>query len=122
MATVTVEATWRLNRVEINTPSGLPGVVSGYPELLLEDAGKAFGSMPQPAVSRVFDSVLDDTVMVDGVEVSFETVTVALEQFIRKWQVENETNPPPPIAKAAELTPVPPQPKLGDKPFGPPKR
>jgi len=142
--TVSVAASWRLGRVEINTPLGVPQSVVGYGEVLLqepekpsEDAnifrvsgmpfaggepGKIYGTMPGAPVFRTIEDVLKDTIDVNGTPVSFEAILEVMRGFMEKWRIEDAEKPmtPPPTPQAAELTPmiseptVPPQPKPGD--------
>src|SRR4029077_13866214 len=96
--TVTVDATWRLARVEFNTPYNIPGTVFGQGEVLLQEPAtpspgaamlhvrnpmplgdieepvKTYGTMRGAMITRNVNDVLEETVTVDGVEVSFATV------------------------------------------------
>jgi hypothetical protein len=112
MTTVTVDATWRLNRVEFNTLHGTQWDVRGNGEVLLQesDAGapailgagvgkegekKTYGAMPSGSVVRLTDAVAVETVDVDGVAISFATVMAALPLFFERWRTEDAERPPP---------------------------
>jgi hypothetical protein len=126
--TVSVDATWRLARVEIAMPRGVPGSVVGYTEVMLTEPAtpseganilrsglpladpKAYGVMPGATVARPLDAVLDETVEVEGLTLSFTNVMDALKEFTRRWRVEDVAKPPPQTLApvAAELTPMSP--------------
>lgn len=121
MVTVSVAASWRLGRVEISTPLGVPQSITGYGELLLQEPeqpsegaaifrgmpfagaepGKTYGTMPGASVQRLLDDVLKDTIDVNGTAISFEAVLEVLKGFFEKWRVEDQTKPP--------VTPIAPQ-------------
>jgi hypothetical protein len=109
--TVTVEATWRIPRVEFNTPFNGVSTVVGYSEALLKSAdGKTdVGTMQGDTIHRDFVAVIDDTVEIDGTTINFKTVAEAVMKFIEKWRLEDAVLPepaaPPP---GAPLTQVPP--------------
>jgi hypothetical protein len=146
--TVTVDATWRLARVEFNTPYNVPGTVFGQGEVLLQETAtpspgaamlhvrkptplgdaeeptKTYGTMRGAMITRNVDDVLQDTVTVDGADVSFETVMSTLEMFFQKWRVEDENAPPPTMpdpsivaprvrVPGVPVTPMPAPPKAG---------
>jgi hypothetical protein len=101
--TTTVDATWRVGRVEIDTPNGAPGTVRGVGEVVIaQPAGGergsgliTFGSIVGESVSRKIDDVLSDTVeMSGGTSVSWLTVMEAIPLFIEKWRTEDIQNPP----------------------------
>jgi hypothetical protein len=108
--TVTVEATWRIPRVEFNTPFNGVSTVVGYSEALLKSAdGKTdLGTMQGDTIHRDFVTVIDDTVEIDGATINFKTVAEAVMKFIEKWRLEDAVLPepaaPPP---GAPLTAVP---------------
>ena len=129
--TVSVAATWRLSRVEFNTPYNAPHVVLGYGEMLLEEPdGKAYGTMPSERVQRSIAEVVEETVEINGTTVSFDTILQALPKFFEKWRVEDLEKPPPPaevptdIPTPATMTPVvraqltPPEEEGTPKPIG----
>ena len=131
--TVSVAASWRLARVEFYTPYNGAHSVQGYGEVLLEEPaapspgaatllapqatgeGKVYGAMPAAKVQRQLETVMDDTVEVEGTTVAFSTVIEAMKLFFDKWRIEDIENPPltPPepttmsIPQAADLTPMP---------------
>jgi len=133
MVTVSVAASWRLGRVEINTPYGVPWSISGYGEILLQEpetpsegasifrgmpfAGgepsKTYGSMPGAPVMRALDAVMNDSVEIDGETTTFAEVIEVMKAFFEKWRVEDAAKPPvTPLmpGPGAELTPIPPPP------------
>ena len=127
--TVSVAATWRLSRVEFNTPHNGRYNVLGFGEVLLEEPAEAspgatilqttadakvYGAMPSSRVSRAIDTVNEDTVVVEGTTVSFAAIMEALPLFFEKWRIEDLENPPAAIPeatmaipKAAHFTPMP---------------
>ena len=136
--TVSVDATWRLARVEISTPRDVPGgSVVGYTEVMLAEPAtpsegasvlrtglpfsdpKTYGVMPGATVARPLDTVLDETVEVEGLTLSMTNVMDALKEFTRRWRVEDVAKPPPQTLApvATEVTPMPQEP---DRPFTPP--
>jgi len=125
--TVSVEATWRMSRVEFLAPWSPTGMIQGYGEVLLqepsspskgadifhtpmmalaEEGKKTYGTMPGAPVSRPINTVLEEKVDVDGQTISFETVMQALSQFMSQWRAEDAAKPPP----AAYMPPPPPEP------------
>jgi hypothetical protein len=124
MVEVTVDASWRMARVEFNTPYDPNGTVIGFGEVLLSDPttpvsgmrgnGKAYGAMPGATVTRTLSEVVDESVEIDGASVTFGMVMGAMEDFMRKWLVEDESKPEPgPVPPAEALTEVP---QLGEQP------
>jgi hypothetical protein len=132
MVDVTVNATWRLSRVEFNLPHSVPQGVVGYGEVLLQEAAgqeasimrrrspnpmggitpdpKTYGSMPSDMVVRgITPEVLAEEIQFDGNTVSFEATLGALAAFFAKWRAEDAAKPvePPPLPEGAALTPVP---------------
>jgi len=139
--TVSVAASWRLGRVEINTPLGVPQSVVGYGEVLLQEPekpseganifrvsgmpfaggepGKIYGTMPGAPVFRTIEDVLKDTIDVNGTPVSFEAILEVMRGFMEKWRIEDASKPPvTPMTPGpgAELTPIPPPPLPPDIP------
>jgi hypothetical protein len=129
--TITVDATWRLSRVEFNLPHSMTQTVMGYGEVLLQKAKSAgpeadilksrstnpdtYGSMPGAPVNRsLTPEVLAETIDIEGKPVSLEALVVALGQFFEKWRVEDIDMPTPlqTVPQAAKLTPVPPPPLI----------
>ena len=136
MPTVTVDATWRLSRVELMLPhSGMPQSIMGYGEVLLKEAAGAgpeaailqrraprsdagdgpmtYGSMPSDTVMRqITPELLADTVGDVGKEVSLSDTLQVLAMFFEKWRVEDVGKPPETVAGAVPppepLTPMPP--------------
>jgi len=101
--TTSVDATWRVGRVEIDTPHDKPGTVKGVGEVVIaQPAGGArsaglitFGAIPGDSVTRKIDDVMGDTVeMAGGTTVSWLTVMEAIPLFIEKWRTEDIQNPP----------------------------
>jgi hypothetical protein len=110
--TVSVDATWRLARVEIAMPRDMPGNVIGYTEVMLTEPAtpseganvlrsglpfadpKTYGVMPGATVARPLDTVLDETVEVEGLTLSMTNVMDALKEFTRRWRVEDVAKPP----------------------------
>lgn len=135
--TVSVDATWRLSRVEILTPLHMPdtGTVIGYTEVMLAEPAtpsegadvlrsglrstdpKIYGAMPGAQVARPIDTSMDETVEVDGITLSLTQTLDAIKEFVRRWRAEDMAKPPPTMPVAASLTPVPHPP---DRPFTPP--
>lgn len=130
MAEVTVDASWRMSRVEFNTPYAPGGTIVGFGEVLLQEpstpvpgvfrgrgagagAGKTYGTMPGATVTRVLVEVADDKVEIDGVTVSFSQAMQAMESFLQKWLVEDAEKPEPGAVPSEEPTSVP---VLGAKP------
>ena len=130
--TVTVEATWRMQRVEFVTPYSVTGIVTGYGEVLLQESTegggaqilrdprmaetKTYGTMPAGMISRSIDAVKDETVEInDGtVIVTFATLMEAMESFLRKWRTEDQEIPmiePMAPPAAVPLTPMPEMPE-----------
>jgi hypothetical protein len=123
--TVSVDATWRLSRVEFNTRHDVPWDVRGIGEVLLQEAtepapilGKGtrdgekvtYGVMPSAPVSRLIDDVMEDTVDFNGETVSFKAIMDVLPLFFQKWRTEDESKPPPTpmvVPQAAPETPMP---------------
>lgn len=113
MPTVSVDATWRMTRFEINAPHTTAAAVYGYSEVLLQvpsskDGEKVtYGAMPGKLISRVVNDVLEETVDVNGKPVSFTMVLESLEAFCNKWKVEDESKPPPEPAANMDVNPPP---------------
>ena len=125
---VTVNATWRLSRVEFNTRHNTPWDVRGMGEVLLQEAEggpgaailghgfesdgkKTYGAMPSASVTRLLDDeTMNDTIEVDGKVIHFASVVACLNAFMEKWRVEDEQKPPvaPPQPQAAPETEMPP--------------
>jgi len=138
MTVVTVEATWRMNRVEFVAPHSESGTVIGYGEILLEEPdapGGIYGVLPAEAISRQMADVMQETVDVQGMTVTFDFAVAALEAFFERWRSEDEEELPPPempLPRAAPLTEMPerlpppaytdtvPPPTPGDWPAPPP--
>jgi hypothetical protein len=137
--TVSVDATWRLSRVEFNTQHNMPWDVRGMGEVLLQEAtesapilGKGtrdgekvtYGAMPSTPVSRLIDDVMEETVDVGGTAVSFKTIMDALPLFFEKWRTEDADTPMPTMSapQAAKETEMPPlrTPPKTDTPPPPP--
>jgi hypothetical protein len=143
MAEVSVNATWRLSRLEFYTPYNVPHSVTGYGEVLLEPsapgdvppvfrsrpgalgeaeppATKAYGTMPGATVARALDAVLEETVEVDGKPVTFASVVDSLKAFMEKWRLEDAEKPVAPTAMGrvpgVPLTPMPPTPPNSEPP------
>ena len=132
--TISVAATWRLSRVEFDTPHNAAHNVLGYGEVLLEEPEeelsgsqilrsqataetKVYGTMPGAKVTRDIAAVMDDTVYIgDGTLVSFSAVMEALPQFFEKWRVEDLEAPPVPEATMA----IPPPAHFSPMPIGTP--
>ena len=131
---VNVLATWRMSRVEFQTPYNVPGTVRGHGEVLLEEPEKpsdgaeimrtnvqpfgeaepdkkVYGTMPGAQVSRFIGDVMQETVEVEGKQVIFSEVMDALKAFMEKWRVEDAGKPVAftPIGRVAPmpLTPMP---------------
>src|SRR6188508_3249187 len=49
-----------------------------------------YGVMPGPSISRGISIVLEETVDVDGVTISFDTILKAMGAFFQKWKTEDE--------------------------------
>jgi hypothetical protein len=134
MAEVTVDATWRLSRMEFTTPYNMPGSVRGNGEVLLRESGvpsdgasvlrgqpaplgeiepdaKVYGTMPGATVVRSLDdALLADTITVDDKLITFETVYEQLQQFMEKWRVEDAEKPPVAFTMNDRPSPPPPVP------------
>jgi hypothetical protein len=131
MAEVTVDASWRMSRVEFNTPYDPGGTIVGFGEVLLQEpttpipgmrrqrggangSAKSYGTMQGETVTRVLADVAEEEIEIDGVKVTFSTAMQAMEKFLQKWLVEDEGKPEPGrVPPAEELTPVA---VLGEKP------
>ena len=127
--TVSVNATYRLSRVEISSPHVPAGTVNGYSEILLEspsgeasaalaslrstrgDAGKTLGIMPGDTISRTTAEAVNDTVDVDGVVFSFQDILKVLGLFFEKWRAEDAGKPE---AETITPPPMPPLPGIMD--------
>jgi hypothetical protein len=109
--TVSVDATWRMARVEIFEPHSDTGTVNGYGEVLIEeptgtaskmpgitpygDKSSTLGVMPGAKVIRVVGDVLNDAVDVgDGKMILFGDLLEAMALFMEKWRVEDEETRP----------------------------
>ena len=139
MVTVSVEASWRLSRVEFNLPHSLTQNVMGYGEVLLQEADgagpeaailrsrsipfgeadpKTYGSMPSTMVTRALTpEVLAETIDIEGTQVSLEDLMGALNDFFEKWRVEDASKPPIeplPTPEAEAVTPIPATPLIPD--------
>ena len=114
MVKVTVDATWRLSRVEFHMPATTEnGVVNGFGEVLLKNGDKSYGKMPGDTIMRPLGDVMKDVVELDGKPIEFSTVLVALGTFMEKWRLEDEVNPP--VGRATEPVTVdgtPPNPPM----------
>lgn len=139
MAEVTVDATWRMSRVEFNTPYEPTGTIVGFGEVLLQApsspspeaasilrprhqgaSGKTYGTMQGATVTRVLADVLDQEIDIEGVgKVSFSQAMAAMEKFLQTWLVEDEQKPEVGrVPQTEELTPVAvlgPPPPMGDE-------
>ncbi len=114
--TVSVDATHRLSRCEINGPFSSTGTVSGHTEIVLQQPAQpsegseifqkhlqpmengesiTYGVMPGVIISRVFSDVVDDTIEVDGKTIKFGTVAQAFVEFLEKWRKEDISKPLP---------------------------
>jgi hypothetical protein len=68
-----------------------------------------YGVMPGPSISRGISIVLEETVDVDGVTISFDTILKAMGAFFQKWKTEDEeTHLPEPSAMMAPTAITPP--------------
>ena len=136
MPNVTVDATWRLSRVELMLPHSLPQNIMGYGEVLLKEAAGAgpeaaimqrrgapkgdagngpatYGSMPSDSVMRqITPELLADTVGDPGKEVTLGDTLQVLAMFFEKWRVEDVGKPPETVVGAVPPpeppTPMPP--------------
>jgi len=114
--TVTVDATWRMSRVEFSQPHSSTGSVTGYGEVLLQEPAepspgaailrngtpspfmveqKTYGTMPGGVVTRSISSVMEETVEIsEGTLVlSFAQVFEAMEAFLVRWRAEDQDKP-----------------------------
>jgi hypothetical protein len=125
--TVSVDATWRMSRVEIFEPHSTTGTVDGYGEVLIEqpsgtktnmpgvtphgDSSTTLGVMQGSKITRVIGDVLSDTVDVGaGKMVSFSELMEAMRLFMEQWRIEDEETRPESLApQAVPLTPMPPE-------------
>ena len=107
---VTVEATWRMSRIEFNSQHKAPATVVGYSELLLEPKGgdaevfdkETGGIMPGAPISRPLDdTTLNDTIEVDGKTIHFASVVACLNAFMEKWRIEDANLPSPKFMRPA---------------------
>jgi len=130
--TVSVDASWRMSRVEFQTPHGVPGVVQGVGEVLLQEpakpsdgaeilrapnpfgsvvpASKTYGTLPGALVSRpMSEETMAETIEVDGKTITFGSVVDSIKTFMEKWRAEDAAKPPVTLVspQAAELTPMP---------------
>jgi hypothetical protein len=117
---VTVDAIWRVNRIEIeqSNPYTIPIMIRGSTEVVLQEptdgevpsilksatypkapipvpdpqimTPKTYGALPGMAIYRKFTDVKDQTVDVDGQTVSMETVMKAFLAFFEAWRIEDE--------------------------------
>lgn len=127
--TVTVDATYRMARMEITAPFAPTGMVVGHVEVLLEepsapdpetaklraslpstrgDKDKTLGVMPAQSINRVISDVLPQTVDVEGNVVTFASVMQAMALFFEKWRQEDDETRPQAMASGGEPTPVKP--------------
>jgi len=119
---VTVEATWRMSRIEFNAWHGMQPHVRGMSEVLLqeadvpadvfngttsEDGVVTYGAVSDSQqITRPIDAVLGETVTLkDGTIVSFSSIAEALPLFFERWRGEDvvaasEGVPAPVIAEA----------------------
>lgn len=115
--TTSVDATWRVGRVEIDTPHDHEkgGTVRGVGEVLISEpggvslfgTGKPYGAIPGDAVTRNIDDVIDDTVEVaGGTSISWRTMMEAMPLFIEKWRRQDIENPPIKILKPEAAPPT----------------
>lgn len=110
MAEVTVDATWRMSRVEFNTPYEPAGTIVGFGEVLLQEptepipgfrrrragsSSTAYTAMPGGTVTRIIEDVKADVIEIDGVEITFAQAMGAMERFLQKWMIEDEQQPEP---------------------------
>jgi hypothetical protein len=124
--TTSVDATWRVGRVEIDTPHDAAGTVRGVTEVTIsEPSGQqrggrtTYGAIPGEATSRNNADVMDDEVEVaGGTKISWRLIMEAMPLFIEKWRMEDIENPPARMIpqRGMQTTPVP---ELGPKPVGP---
>lgn len=123
--TTSVDATWRVGRVEIDTPHDHDkgGTVRGVGEVLISEpsgaslfgTGKPYGAIMGDAVSRNNDDVIDDEVEVaGGTSISWRTIMEAMPLFIEKWRREDIENPPVKILTKPEAAPPTTVPDYGD--------
>lgn len=113
MTTVSVDATRRLVRFELNLTMPPGGKVSAYDEILVqepdspskgaeeiftpatqEEGQVTYGTMYGAAIERDVSVVSPETVTVDGVTISFQTLVNASKAFFDKWRQEDIENPP----------------------------
>ena len=125
--TVSVDATWRVGRIEIDTPYHDPGIVRGLGEVLVAESvkdsskasdlfgtGKPYGAIPGENITRNNDEVMDDTVSISGgTEISWRTMMEALPLFLEKWRREDIENPPAKFIPPKASDPTHPQ-EIGD--------
>jgi len=126
--TTTVDAKWRVSRLEFQMPMNVPTSIYGFSEITLstpEDEispelaklmrnnasptmmlPKTYGAMPASPVTRMYDEIKEQTVEVEGVEISMETVFNALLAFCNKWKEEDQLTPTP--LKSTLHSPLPP--------------
>lgn len=124
--TITVEATWRVSRIEIRTPYDAGpeiGSVFGDSEALLEDqdGNTTLGVMQGPNINRSIVAVGSDTVKLAGNDVTFTEVLATLNLFFEKWRLEDAAKPPdipelPTATKSTEVFFMPSQPQYEDLP------
>jgi hypothetical protein len=114
--TVSVDATRRLARFSVEpywTPSGkvfandeilvqepatptkgAEEVFTGNTPTTSEEGQVTYGTMYGAAVERDIGAVIDQTVTVGGVTISFETLIAASGAFFEMWRQEDIANPP----------------------------
>lgn len=125
--TTSVDATWRVGRVEIDTPHDHEkgGTIRGNGEVLISEpggvslfgTGKAYGAIPGDSVTRNNDDVIDDAVEVaGGTSISWRTIMEAMPLFIEKWRREDIENPPAKFIKPKGSDPTN-TPDYGDLPI-----
>ena len=126
--TTSVDATWRVGRVEIDTPhdhkSG--GTVKGVGEVLVSEPSgaargglMAYGAIPGDSITRNNNDVMDATVEVaGGTSISWRTIMEALPLFIEQWRAEDIENPPAKFIRPKAVPPTP-VPDFKDPPVGP---
>ena len=137
--TVSVDATWRMNRVEFSAPHSPSGVVIGYGEILLEEPAepspggnllrqssmgprsveqKTYGVLPATPVTRTLSDVMDETVLVEGINVTFAFAMEAMKAFMERWRSEDADKP---AVTPMMATPEPASPTVQPPPQPPPQ-
>ena len=104
--TVSVDAAWRVGRVEIDTPYHEPGTVRGRGEVLVSESnketsdtfgtGKPYGAIMGENITRNIEDVMDAEVEISGgTKISWRTVMEAMPLFFEAWRREDIESPPP---------------------------